>query len=294
MIIDRQGHIDDAAKAVALTELIKAQLHSVRKFDGIQQIDQCHPLADWGVMLEDPRAQEEGEAIDSCPKCGGIIHLTKGEKFLFCGTTVCDPCSEKWEKERVEKLMKDWWTKNCPAEFRETDLLHEDFNIEAYNETRKYPLDESLILLGESGSCKTRIACHRAKVALFNGKTVRIMFPDDIKDQPRDLSRREHIASLAKPDLLVLDDLFLAGASKEHTADFVKDLIDKRIREKKATIITSQVDGDSYAKDANKFNNMTGADASRVAAIERRVREKYTAINCEDILNGDGNDQAQF
>ena len=237
------------------------------------------------IVTDEYDIHEGEESPRKCNKCENTVMLTDNHNLVFAESTVCDSCATEWENKRKLETMKDHWKKICPADFRDTKTDHPEFNLEAYKRVAALPFETSFILLGSTGSCKTRIAIHRAKMALLAGRTVRIAFPEDLKDIPRFTSRKEHIAELSKPDLLVMDDAFIAGASKEQVSDFLKDLIDRRIRDKKATIITSQVNSEEYKKDSNKFHNATDVDGKRLDAIARRVKERYTEIDCEGITH---------
>ena len=234
------------------------------------------------ILTKEYDIKQGEEKPRKCFKCDNVVMVTDNHRTIF-PETCCDTCVAS--RVRTDRLneMQDYWKRICPADYRETKTDHPDFNINAYNRVKPHPFNTSFVLLGTTGSCKTRIACHRAKMALLAGYTVRIAFPEDLKDIPRFISRKEHIAELAKPDVLVMDDAFIAGASKEQVSDFLKDLIDKRIRDQKATIITTQVDSSEYKKDANKFHNITDVDGKRLDAIARRVKEKFVAIDCEDL-----------
>ena len=237
------------------------------------------------IVTEEYDIHKGEEHLHKCTKCDNTVMLTDNHLKVFQESTVCDSCATEWQNKRDLETMKDHWKKICPADFRDTKTDHPEFNLDAYRRVAALPFETSFILLGSTGSCKTRIACHRAKMALLAGRSVRIAFPEDLKDMPKFLSRKEHIAELSKPDLLVMDDAFIAGASKEQVSDFLKDLIDKRIRDKKATIITSQVNSEEYKKDSDKFHNASDVDGKRLDAIARRVKERYTCIDCEGITH---------
>jgi DNA replication protein DnaC len=216
--------------------------------------------------------------------CVNMIEITANHREVF-GDACCNECVEKYKRERDLKLMEKYWKKVCPAEYRSTDLKHETWNKEAWDKARQIPLSESLVIIGESGQCKTRIACERAKRAILTGKTVSLMWPDELKEIPRFTSRKDYIQDLCKPDYLLLDDAFLCG-SKEAAAELLKDIIDKRIREQKATVITTQISGEDWKGDAAKFKNMTKAENDRIDAVVRRVKEKFRTIDadCSDEL----------
>ncbi len=234
-----------------------------------------------GLTTDEHLASEETQY--NCRHCGVGVSQLAGI-YQFFQEISCDSCVEAREEQiRLEKAQR-FWINECPEDYRDTNIHHEEFNIEAYKRMKSYDFSQSIMLLGETGVCKTRMACHWAKMALVSGMSVKLMFPDDIKDQPRFMSRREHLVNLCSPDLLVLDDLLLAGCSKESVADFVKDLIDRRLRSKKPMIVTSQVNASDFEKDAGKFGNMSQTERKRIEAIVRRIREKFVTIDCDSFL----------
>lgn len=242
----------------------------------------CHH----GIDLD--AASSEGEDRSyPCRTCGKeTITVSQGQYDTFGPTAVCGTCSEAKDVEIRARDCRSFWIRHCPATYRETDTSREDFNKEAWRRMKTYRLTDNMVLLGPSGVCKTRMACQWAKIALGRGMSVKLMFPEDLKDQPRFKTRKEHLDSLAYPDLAVLDDLFLVSASKDAVAEFIKDLIDRRLRDKKATVITSQVDADDFESDAAKFDNLSSTENQRIEAIVRRVKESYATIDCGALASG--------
>jgi len=242
--------------------------------------------------------EEKSKVKFKCPKCTESVIVPQSHFNLFGPTTVCDPCTAKRKTDVRMDDAKLFWSRTCPISFRNTDIKHEKFNLNAYNRARQISMDsgykDSIVLYGDTGSCKTRIACQLAKMALANGKTIALHFPEDLKDRPRFQSRKEILVNLTSPDFIVLDDVFIAGAAKEDTADFIKDLIDRRYRNNKATIITSQSTAEDFATDARKFGSMSPVEYQRIEAIVRRVRESFTCIDCDNLSELETEEEGRF
>lgn len=231
---------------------------------------------------------EKSKVRFPCPKCKKEqVTVSQSHFDIFGYETPCDPCVANRKNEINMELASKHWKNVCPKKYQRTDIDHEKFNVNAYNRARKISIDsgykESIMLYGDTGSCKSRIACLMAYLALINGRKIGLFFPDDLKDRPRFQSRKEILVNLTAPDFIVLDDLFIAGAAKEDTADFIKDLLDRRYRNEKATVITSQSTAEDFAADANKFGTMSTTEYQRIKAIIRRVREDYTCIDCDNL-----------
>jgi len=121
--------------------------------------------------------KREGIDIDKqievdCVKCGEPAgSVAQG----FQHSIHCQKCVDKYEHDRRIEDTKAWWTKFCPALYRETDLNHPDFKriypmVKRYDDYR-----QNLIFCGSSGTCKTRAMMHRMKLALIAGRSGRSM-----------------------------------------------------------------------------------------------------------------------
>lgn len=224
--------------------------------------------------------QGDESVVRMCPGCGASIPMTQGHAKVF-SKTYCDPCVEKHIRDTKVKDMKKYWEKICPADYRDTDLKSEEFNHDAWNLVKEHPLDTNFVFLGESGQCKTRIACERIKRGILSDKTARIVFPDEIEDLSP-MMRKIFMDDIGKPQILLLDDFLSVAGGSDQMQKFVFNVINKRAREKKTTIITTQITYEEWKNETEKFRNQTKAESERILAVIRRLDEKYVAINFDN------------
>lgn len=214
----------------------------------------------------------------ACPHCKAPIESARGLMRRF-GPPACAPCAARREAEiRVEQL-RSHWTRICPEAFRDTNPNHPGFDLAAWAQVKGNPFGSSLLLVGPSGAGKTRMAMHRLKLELNKGRTVKAIFAEEISDHPKFASRLDRLKALCIPDTLLLDDALLAGASNRDTSAFLKDLIDRRQRHAKATIVTAQIDGYAYSADLLRFGgSLSDAERARAEAIARRIKDGFAMV----------------
>lgn len=136
-------------------------------------------------------------------------------------------------------------------EWSEMHLEHESWQVaQAYGANIETVLGEciNLILHGEVGRGKTQAGVLLAKDTLKAGSSALVVtWADWVDEVMADYSRKartqaEHIADLATPDLLVLDD---AGAAATRDGDVERKLftrvIDARYKRKKPTVLTTNL-----------------------------------------------------
>lgn len=193
---------------------------------------------------------------------------------LFAALTACDACvAAAATQDRLDKI-KTYWEALCPPAFRETTKDHPDFPKAAYAATRAWQGGDSLLLYGPTGSGKTRLAVWLLKRCLVrNSAHVGILWPEQLKHVKYAHDRLELVEKWGRYEILLMDDALLTGAQDERITDWLMDLLSFRMRYKRPIIITSQVGGDDYREQANKFSNLTKVDAKRVEALLRRVKE---------------------
>jgi len=212
----------------------------------------------------------------ACPKCHAVKY-TVGRWLAY--QTCCDPCRIKGIEDAMLAKCAAYWEKICPKLFRATDIAHPEFPIDLYRRERHYTGTESLFLCGRSGVGKSRVGAQLLKRALVAGRSVAFLWPEELKAHAKSFNDRlKLLRHYSSHDVLMMDDALLTGAQDEKIADFVKDLIDMMQRDQKHMIITSQIGGSEYLEQADKYGNMTTADRERIAALLRRIKERFRVV----------------
>jgi len=210
----------------------------------------------------------------ACSVCGSALTAMR----LFSELTACDECRAKAVEDERMNACKTFWEAACPADIRATDTKHTGFPLTVFKSLLPYTGTESLFLYGPSGSGKTRVGAMLLKRALLAGKDIGFIWPEELKDAAQSRDRLKLLRSYAARDVLMMDDAVLTGAQDEKISSFLKDLIDMLMRGQHQFIITSQIGGDDYEEQADKFGNLTKADRERIAALWRRIREKCRVV----------------
>lgn len=114
------------------------------------------------------------------------------------------------------------------------------------------------LILGMPGTSKSHIAKALAYQATLAGHDVRYL-EADAEFARYALGNASERAGLLKdwvgPDLLVLDDLFLARRISEHAAEVLQDIVHQRYKLRRSVVVTSNrvvQDWDRYLGDASK------------------------------------------
>lgn len=228
-----------------------------------------------------------------CQHCNTNWYMSTVFMAPFTG---CDDCREKAIEEDMLQKCRKYWEEICPRELRETSIKHEDFPLGVYRQHKGYDGNKSLFLYGPSGEGKTRTGAMLIKRALLKGKTVQFLWPEELKSFAKSQhDRLRYIHQYGSYDVLMMDDALLTGAQDERIADFLKDLIDFMQRHQKHMIITSQIGGDDYMEQANKFDNLTKTDLERIQALLRRIRERFEVIPFVEKQNAiSGSNEGHF
>lgn len=246
--------------------------------------DTTHFLSDSLPTLFTYQEGDESPAQELCFVCAkkGIqtpIQTTQGLLRQFPPNSTCCPdCIEQIDYGRNIKELAGRWKLLCPPEYQDTNTKNPDFNRASFLEVKKRNISSSLFFYGTSGACKTRVMMLRAKSSMIKGRSVCILFPEDIKEYARSRDRLAGLKHLTRFDFLGLDDLFAAGMATDAVSDFIKDLLDRRIRHKMATIITTQLSVAEFRGESQKWKNYTSAETKRLDAIFRRIKEKFVPI----------------
>jgi hypothetical protein len=195
----------------------------------------------------------------------------------------CDDCRAKALAADAMDKHRTNWEAICPLLYRDTDKNHPGFLRAQYQGLINYTGTESLLFYGPTRRGKTRLAMMLLKRCMVRQNLhVGVMWAERLKSVKNTREVFEMVEKWGKPDVLLLDDALLSGAQDERVTDFLKDLLDFRMRAKRCNIITSQIGSRAYKDQANKFDNITKADAARVDALLERVGETHRLINCDE------------
>lgn len=242
------------------------------------------PLEEFGGASTDDLAQITVDGSPMSP-AKDIVDITcwKCEQVTYRGPRLmsgqaCVACCEQNELEEKTNQCRDLWEKICPPLFRDTDTKRDDFPLAILKELQARPDGESLLLFGPTGSAKTRVAMELLKRAIWKGKSANTLWPEELTEYAKGRERLLMLNRYSGLHLLLLDDALLTGAADERVASFLKDLIDMSQRQGNSIIITSQVGGADYLEQAKKFNNLTTADAERIHALMRRIKERCHVV----------------
>lgn len=220
----------------------------------------------------------------SCRICGKALEV---EGPLLGDTVVCDQCIADYERTTAVEEARRKWRLLCPPDFQRTDLRHPEFNSPAWHILQQIDPTRNVILLGATGRCKTRMALERIKRALLAGRSCSVIWPEEIRELAGSHSRQLAWLQLQSSfDLVLLDDPFFAGVASESTSELLKDLLDRRLRWARSTLLTTQINAEEFRGDAAKFRGHTASEARRIDAIIRRIRGQFAVVNCDGEETG--------
>lgn len=186
----------------------------------------------------------------------------------------CDECRKKANIQDALERSRIYWESICPPSYQDTDKNHPSFPKAQYAATKDYQGKETLFFYGPSGSGKTRIAMVLLKRCLVRyNQHVGVLWPEVLKSVTNSRDVLKMVQDWGRYDLLLLDDSLLSGAHDERVTSFLKDLLEYRMRNKRHNIITSQIGGEDYKAQSDKFKNATKADMERIEALLRRIKE---------------------
>lgn len=223
-----------------------------------------HPEHELNEVIEAPCAQG----------CGATITARR----FFAGATSCDECRKKADEADALERAKKHWETICPPAFRDTLKTHPDFPRAAFDQLNDWSGEQSLFLFGDSRAGKTRAALLLLKRAMLRNHYVGVLWSERLKAVKFSRETLELVEMYGRYDVLLMDDALLTGAQDERITDFLKDLIDYLMRYKRRFIITSQIGGDEYEAQADKFDNLTAADKKRIHALLQRLREECRVV----------------
>lgn len=234
-------------------------------------------IADLAAAKNDPTNPLHcGIKVKCSQGCGAEMWVTALTAMFGCA---CEPCIDKALKKAALEKAKGYWESICPPAFRDTDKKHNEFPTSQYEATKGFCGEESMLFYGPSRTGKTRLAMMLIKRCLVRyNRRVGVMWPEQLKAVKGLRDTLELVEKWGSFEVLLLDDALLSGAHDERVTDFLKDLLDYRMRYKRHHIITSQVGSEDYKQQADKFDNMTKADEARIDALLKRVKETSRVV----------------
>lgn len=225
------------------------------------------------------------EAEISCPRCGErpanililegplISNLKPEDNHFVAPCDICEQTAERdWQQfnqDQQYQLRLSNFRDTIPPIYRENDVRRfPDVWKVIQNWTPKEK--RGLLLIGESGHCKTRMACEIARHNILDrGHGVRFVrasqFAATIRDQFGDQSHKAQrlLRAWNKAQILILDDI-----GKQNNSELVQealfDLIEERTAFRRPIIATANANG-------SEIEAMMSHD--RGPALVRRLRE---------------------
>lgn len=233
-----------------------------------------------------------------CKRCRNqfvsrTMKFTSGGIEMSISATVCNACAEAEDREREEsrerfrqseirrlkEAREESWRNLCPVEFRTTNEGGKTEIARLEQESPKLPKlleycfgRRGLIIRGKTRKCKTRSTWRllrnlwldkRGIIALTSAE-----FDRECRDAAGKFTMTQWFERLARVDMLFIDDL-----GKAHWTDATEaqwfDLVDRRTREHRPIIITTNEDGESLK------SRMT---PERAEALIARLRDYCDSI----------------
>lgn len=174
----------------------------------------------------------------------------------------CEPCYEAAKNPTVAYSLQAWEAV-CPVEFRK-DWNESMSRPGLYRRVMQFnpKLKRGLLIIGASGSCKTRVAWQLMRKLTVDGVGWHFITALDLMGGMPDEAR--------KAEVLVIDDLGNDRLTIAREIELLR-VIRSRFEWHKPIVVTTQFKGDEMA---NRFSE--GATAK---AIVRRLREFCDVVN---------------
>ncbi len=172
-----------------------------------------------------------------------------------------------WRIERA-KLPEEWTLESFPFK-RQPGVSQRQ--VRAFADLDFIPKAENIVFIGDTGVGKTGLASSLLRKALQNGYRGLFVRAQDLFDEMyaslADRSSRKLINSLARVDLLVIDEMGYLNLKPEQTNIFFK-LMEERYR-RHSTIITTNLEYDEW-------HNFLGNKALVSALLSRLLHQCHT------------------
>jgi DNA replication protein DnaC len=260
---------------------------------GVEPLGSCNAdtfncsISQFAEVLRSPEANEIVTVKCSRPDCNTMCECTR----FIANFVGCDECREQFLHEEGMKKARTYWEKICPVKFRESDINRTDFPKAIWLKAKKDFLEggckKSQFLIGPTGSAKTRIAFLMLKHALLKGFNIGVLWPEDL---PRlnTAFKSENFERFATIGVLLVDDGLLSACRDSKQTDYLKMLIDVRMRNSLTTIFTSQVGANAFMAGNKEYGDLQDADIQRIDAIMRRLREDCDIVTFKSPKLGQG------
>lgn len=236
-----------------------------------------HPMMQQVEIPCHGRPDPANETIRIACPTGATVRCAR----YFSEVSACQDCRDKWEETQGAQRLTKHWEKICPKGYRDTDRTHAGFpkaQWEALTNPERWNGQQSLFFHGPTGKGKSRLAFLMLWRAMVANRWVGVLWPEKLRSlgQGFDSTTFDHYAAF---DVLLMDDPLLTACRESKLVDSVKMLIDVRMREKRATILTSQIGTEEEITQGKEFGDAKVADKERIAAILRRLKESCRVIS---------------
>ncbi len=228
---------------------------------------------------------DEYDRITGRETCSAVVTIAGGLAKMASASLCCDECCQRYDyRRRVDECRETWerWMRDNAERFAHFSTDHPEFNKQAWAELKSQPVSKNVILFGPTGTGKTFLMLQRMKAAMWHGKgPIVVLWADQLKKMTRDRYNSREVDAYANAGVLGIEELFGEDSAREAYTSFVRNLIDVRLRLRKPTIITTQLQSKDLEGEFDKYDNETRADSERRHAILRRIHEEYYPINTD-------------
>lgn len=227
-------------------------------------------------------------AEETCPRCGKTFRPSALSMWgqLMMKTSRCQPCieiitveeaaqREQQERDALAKARLERWRKLCPENYDNTDP-------ERLPASGKAVLPQilgwqfgakGLVIVGDSGSGKTRMVYLKLKELFGKGLSIRVLTSSGFRSQASAAAKacalEDWVDSLIAVDVVFFDDLGQMTMT-ESSEEALLSVIEGRVSNGKPIIVTTQYKSDEFTAQFIRQN--------RGVAVRRRILEFCTPI----------------
>lgn len=221
--------------------------------------------------------------LSNCAECGAQFESQAVELFgrVITTTRYCQPCVQQHAQKKAAPAKPEptRWERICPAEFRKPLDMTRVYTP-SLTRLNAHRIDLSgLVLHGVTGAGKTRLMWHYVRKLLDEERRDCIVldsveFGQLVARHGREGDADEWLLSLAGREVVCIDDV---GQMKftERAEECFWWLVNRRTRDNRPIILTTQFTGDSFAA---RFISQ-----ERGQSVARRLREFCEAIHVKKI-----------